>query len=119
MTRQVVASICDTPDFWDPLRKAAVACGAFPVAFRPQDLQRSANGEPEDYPPDNLEPWDHDPSTFTYSDGGILQNQPLGIAKNLVDRIDHHMNQERRFYLFVSPHALRYLQGEIRNEHWN
>jgi hypothetical protein len=105
MTRRAVATSCDTLDFWDPLRKAAVACGAFPVAFRPQDLQRSAKAEPDDYPPENLEPWDRDPTTFTYSDGGILQNQPLGIAKNLVDLLDNHMNQETRFYLFVSPHA--------------
>ena len=105
ITRHVVASGCDTLDFWDPMRKAAVACGAFPFAFRPQDLQRSAKTESDDYPPENLQPWAQDPATFTYSDGGILQNQPLGIAKNLVDEIDQHMNQETRFYLFVSPHA--------------
>jgi hypothetical protein len=105
LTRQVVASTCDTGDFWEPLRQAAVACGAFPVAFRTQDVQRSAKGEPGDYAAENLEPWQQDPTTFTYSDGGILQNQPLGMAKNLVDLIDSHMHQESRFYLFVSPHA--------------
>jgi len=105
LTREVVASSCDNRDFWEPLRQAAVACGAFPVAFRAQDVQRSAKQETADYPSDNLEEWDHDPAKFTYSDGGILQNQPLGMAKNLVDLIDQHMNQERRFYLFVSPHA--------------
>jgi hypothetical protein len=46
MTRQVEASSCDTGDFWEPLRQAAVACGAFPVAFRPQEVQRSSKGEP-------------------------------------------------------------------------
>lgn len=105
LTRQVVASTCDRGDFWEPLRQAAVACGAFPVAFRAQDVQRSAKSEPNDYTGENLEPWQQDPATFTYSDGGILQNQPLGMAKNLVDLIDLHGNQEKRFYLFVSPHA--------------
>ena len=105
LTRRVVASSCDTGDFWEPLRQAAVACGAFPVAFRPQDVQRSAKTEADDYSGQNLEPWPHDPATFAYSDGGILQNQPLGMAKNLVDMIDLHMHQESRFYLFVSPHA--------------
>ncbi|MGH9642610.1 MAG: patatin-like phospholipase family protein [Terriglobales bacterium] len=104
MTRKVNASPCDRAEFWEDLRRAAVACGAFPFAFRAQDLQRSANREPDDYPPGNLEHWGHDPTTFTYSDGGILQNQPLGIAKNLVDQIDCHLN-EKRFYLFVSPNA--------------
>jgi Patatin-like phospholipase len=105
LTREVVAATCDVPDFWEPLRQAAVACGAFPAAFRAQDVQRSAKTERGDYPAENLEPWEHDPATFTYSDGGILQNQPLGMAKNLVDLIDEHKDQEKRFYLFVSPHA--------------
>jgi predicted acylesterase/phospholipase RssA len=96
---------CDTETFWEPLRQAAVACGAFPIAFRPQDVNRSAKTEGADYPPNNLEQWDNDPCTFTYSDGGILQNQPLGMAKNLVDIFDRHLDQECRFFLFVSPHA--------------
>ncbi len=107
MTRLVDANapLCDTTDFWEPLRQAAVACGAFPFAFRTQDVQRSAKAESDDYGSTNIEPWERDPAPFTYSDGGILQNQPLGMAKNLVDLIDDHENQECRFYLFVSPHA--------------
>lgn len=105
LSRHVVASTCDTLAFWEPLRQAAVACGAFPIAFRAQDVQRSCKTEQDDYPPDNLEPWAHDPATYTYSDGGIFQNQPLGMAKNFVDLIDCHLNQQRRFYLFVSPNA--------------
>lgn len=101
LTRHAQAPACDNAEFWEPLRQAAVACGAFPIAFRVQDLSRTA----QDYASENLEPWVHDPSTFTYSDGGILQNQPLGMAKNLVDLIDQHTDQEQRFYLFVSPHA--------------
>jgi hypothetical protein len=105
MTRRVAGPDCDSATFWEPLRQAAVACGAFPFAFRTEDVQRSAKAERDDYGSGNREPWDHDPATFTYSDGGILQNQPLGMAKNLVDMIDQHLHQERRFYLFVSPHA--------------
>jgi hypothetical protein len=105
LTRLVEASSCDTGAFWEPLRQAAVACGAFPGAFRPQDMERSSKTEPNDYAGENLEPWERDPGTFTYSDGGILQNQPLGMAKNLVDLIDLHLRQDKRFYLFVSPHA--------------
>jgi hypothetical protein len=105
MTRHVAEADCDTREFWEPLRQAAVACGAFPIAFRPQDMQRSAKNEPADYESINLQPWSRDPTMFTYSDGGVLQNQPLGMAKNLVDLIDMHHHQESRFYLFVSPHA--------------
>lgn len=96
----------DSLDFWEPLRQAAVATGAFPFAFRAQDLQRSKKGaDAYDYSSPNIEDWDRDPATFTYSDGGVLQNQPLGMAKNLVDLIEPHAEQENRFYLFVSPHA--------------
>ena len=104
-TRIADGAACDNADFWEPLRQAAVACGAFPFAFRSQDIERSAKQEPFDYPPANLQAWTSDPQLFTYSDGGILQNQPLGLAKNLVDTIDNHQNQETRFYLFVSPKA--------------
>ena len=95
----------DTKQFWEPLRQAAVACGAFPIAFRPQDLMRSAKGEPDDFPAENLTKWESDPRQFTYTDGGVLQNQPLGMAKKLVDLQDEHLEQESRYYLFVSPHA--------------
>ncbi len=101
----LVDSTSDKLAFWEPMRQAAVACGAFPVAFRPQDIARSVQNEPDDFPDENLEPWETDPTTFTYSDGGILQNQPLGIAKNLVDLIDKHLAQQCRYYLFVSPNA--------------
>jgi len=91
----------DNEDFWKPLSEAAVACGAFPFAFRAKDMMRSRS----EYTTDNLLPWQGDLQKFTYSDGGILQNQPLGIAKNLVDQIDLHECQTDRFYMFVSPNA--------------
>ncbi|HVT92709.1 MAG TPA: patatin-like phospholipase family protein [Bryobacteraceae bacterium] len=104
LTRKIDAVKNDNAQSWEMLRQAAVACGAFPFAFRPQAIERSTSGEDAlDYDSVNLQ-WDGRPRTFTYSDGGILQNQPLGMAKDLVDPIDCHL-QEKRFYLFVSPHA--------------
>jgi hypothetical protein len=104
-SREVAGASSDNRDFWEPLRQAAVASGAFPIAFRPQDIYRSAKKETIDYPSSNIMPWSQDPQPYTYSDGGILQNQPLGMAKNLVDLIDFHLHQDSRYYLFVSPHA--------------
>src|SRR5262249_48916494 len=43
--------------------------------------------------------------TFTYTDGGTFQNEPIGMAKGFVDKIDNHMNVDSRFYLFVAPRA--------------
>jgi hypothetical protein len=44
-----------------------------------------------------------DPLTFTYTDGGVFQNEPLGMAKDFVDEIDNHLDSEKRAYLFVCP----------------
>jgi len=33
----------------------------------------------------------------------VFQNEPLGLAKNLVDMIDEHQDVDDRYYLFVSP----------------
>ncbi len=87
---------------WQELREAAVACGAFPVAFRTKDLLRSQ----ADYSSE-VWPATTPTATFTYSDGGILQNQPLGMAKNFVDTIDGHQDDDSRFYLFVSPNPMK------------
>lgn len=92
-------SQCDNPDFWEPLRKAAVSCGAFPFAFRTKDLVRHKS---EYSAPNVLFPLPLE--TFTYTDGGVFQNEPLGLAKNLVDGVDHHLSTETRFYLFIAPH---------------
>lgn len=87
---------------WQSIADSAVACGAFPFAFRPCGLPRDIN----DYSPINRVAWASSPRTFAYTDGGVFQNQPLGLAKNLVDEIDKHLNTENRSYLFVSPGAL-------------
>lgn len=91
---------------WQEIGNAAVACGAFPFAFRTKNLDRMRKDyEPCDDSDDTtLEPWPGgEEHTFAYTDGGVLQNQPLGMAKNLVDLNDGHLNNDHRFYLFVSP----------------
>jgi len=59
------------------------------------------------------------PAPFAHSDGGVLQNQPLGIAKDLVDQAVHaravrnvegahtHCDSENRLYVFVAPHSVK------------
>lgn len=99
----------DTAADWTPVSKAAVACGAFPFAFRPQDLSRSQ----AEYADPFLLPFTQSPRNFTYTDGGVFQNQPIGMAKNLVDEIDQHQNSQSRSYLFVSPHPVDPSLGTI------
>ncbi len=103
----LVDSTSDQAAFWEPIRVAAMACGAFPFAFRIRSIFRNRY---EYFPPGQandpaLLPFTSDPKMMTYTDGGMLNNQPLGIAKSLVDLIDNHQNSDSRFYLFVSPHA--------------
>lgn len=90
----------DTLDFWEPLRNAAVSCGAFPFAFRVKDLVRHRS---EFDSPNVVFPMPFE--TFTYTDGGVFQNEPLGLAKNLVDELDQHIDNDSRFYLFIAPHV--------------
>jgi hypothetical protein len=89
----------DNEDFWEPLRNAAVSCGAFPFAFRMKELYRHKS----EYPDADQSEFPSDVETFIYTDGGVFQNEPLGMAKNFVDEIDKHLNSDSRFYLFVSP----------------
>ncbi len=94
--------IDDIEGFWEPLRNAAISCGAFAFAFRVVDVARAAS-EFADKP--NLETPIAPHQSFAYTDGGTFQNEPLGLAKNLVDQIDEHLDVANRFYLFVAPGA--------------
>jgi hypothetical protein len=89
----------DAFDFWNPLRNACVSCGAFAFAFRVIDVVRHEL----EFTRSNRDTVIAPTQTFSYTDGGTFQNEPLGLAKNLVDLIDEHKNVESRFYLFVAP----------------
>jgi hypothetical protein len=111
---------------WRQMCAAAVGSGAFPVAFRPKAVDHSVAEYGERLPADR-QLWQQgktyvdwrgvSPAAFAHSDGGVLQNQPLGIAKNLVDvavadrqaRLGEaaHCDSGDRLYVFVAPHSIR------------
>lgn len=103
----------DREQFWDSVRAAAVACGAFPVAFRAQDLVRNIV--------EYTSPWlvrtvwgGQASTTFTYTDGGVFQNEPLGMAKNLVEQVaGGRLNSNQRGYLFIAPKPKQ--SDEVKN----
>jgi hypothetical protein len=106
---QASNSADDTLLAWDPVRSAAVSCGAFPFAFRVKDLVRHY----DDYKSSAFLPsipkgsFSTPKRIFTYTDGGLFENEPLGMAKNLVDILDPcHVKYNERFYLYVSPRNL-------------
>ncbi len=118
---------------WGQMRDTAVACGAFPAAFRTKELKRAA-GDYGTALPKEPKLWvqgesyvdlrKQSPRDFVYCDGGVLQNQPLGIAKNLVDdvmaeRVDRlgpaaHQDSGDRLYVFVSPHSVTSTAERLR-----
>jgi Patatin-like phospholipase len=112
---------------WQAFCHAAVASGAFPAAFRAQEIPHSVSEYATSrlpQPPDVPQPgvcyldWRgrSDTESFTHCDGGVLQNQPLGIAKDLVDdavadraAVDSAAlcDSDDRLYVFVSPHSVK------------
>lgn len=93
----------DRPEIWEIIRGAAVACGAFPFAFRVQDLARNMVDYHSSFLIKDL--WGGNASRFfSYTDGGVFQNQPLGMAKNLVEKLpDGHLHALSRGYCFIAP----------------
>lgn len=88
---------------WEELRRAALASSAFPLAFPPRSLTRSA----ADYPGASL-PGETDHSMW-YVDGGLFDTAPLGLAKHLVERDPDHRDADWR-YVLVEP-TLRSTSG--------
>jgi len=60
----------DTMDVWEPLRNAAVSCGAFPFAFRPVEMVRHKF----EYDSRDLRSEILPTQSFCYTDGGVFQS---------------------------------------------
>ena len=89
---------------WETVRASAVACGAFPIAFRTEELVRNIS----DYLTNPFlckESWSGKSSaSFCYTDGGVFYNEPLGMAMNLVQELPGgHLQGASRAYLFIAP----------------
>lgn len=92
----------DKSDFWESIGIAARACGAFPFAFQPLKVPRYK--QEVDYAKKYLRQKVFPNYAFTYTDGGVFNNYPLGLAKKLVNEIDKDaLDYESRFYLYIAP----------------
>lgn len=99
-TRSVDLS-SDNPGFWNQVKQAARACGAFPTAFAPLGLERWY--EEADYREKAL-PFQR--SRFAYVDGGTFNNYPLGLAKGLANKLDTQpRDYENRYYFYIAPNS--------------
>lgn len=126
---------------WEQMCDAAVGSGAFPAAFRPKGIQRSVDEFGDRLPADKHRwvqgktyvDWSGpSPTDFAFSDGGVLQNQPLGIAKDLVDAAvadresrlgpATQCDGSDRLYVFVTPHSVKSTAATLQAQEitiWN
>ncbi|MDR7481844.1 MAG: patatin-like phospholipase family protein [Armatimonadota bacterium] len=87
---------------WPAIARAAVASGAFPFAFPTVRLERRlADYRHADiYAPEGTR-------AFAYTDGGLFNNEPVGLARDLVESLEDEepaAAADRRIYLLVDPY---------------
>lgn len=83
---------------WDEIADAAVASASFPFAFPPRRIGRTR----EDFPGARLRTGPDGKVDMWYLDGGLFDNAPLGLARDLVEMEGEDPGEDRR-YLFVEP----------------
>ena len=98
----------DQKSIWEKIEEIGRSSGAFPFAFSVVDIERKPDEE-EIYQ-DAID--FSQPKKFTYTDGSVFENEPFGIAKSLVNKIDTKpTDYENRFYLYIAP-GLQESEGE-------
>jgi len=100
-----VTDSCDHADYWTDVMTAGRACGAFPLAFRPLTVARQ--WDCADYKGLGAKDWAaYFTGDYGYADGGIFNNYPLGLARDLAVRADKESGDvDKRFYFYISPDA--------------
>ncbi|MCA6604139.1 MAG: patatin-like phospholipase family protein [Pseudanabaena sp. M007S1SP1A06QC] len=98
------------PANWKKLRECSLSSGAFPFAFEAKKITRC---------PGKGEFSGREGNTYTYTDGGVFENEPLGLAKKLAECLDKKArisgnnadtsneniknDESSRVYLYVAP----------------
>ncbi len=91
---------------WGEMAATSIACGAFPIAFEPVVIQRTK----KEY--GKLWPWmeevgggkpPKDSFPFTFSDGGMFNNEPLREAMQLINHRDAGAADIDRLLIFIDP----------------
>jgi hypothetical protein len=100
------------------LSDSAIASGNFPLAFMPQTLMRTAANYSADNPPtlaaDPPPPGKaYFPHGLAFVDGGMFDNEPLGMAINFAADVDAGRPDPERLFLLVHPNVT---QGGHRDE---
>ncbi|WP_340680484.1 patatin-like phospholipase family protein [Paraglaciecola sp.] len=94
----------DNQQDWQNITNAARCCGAFPLAFSPISLMRKWTEA--DYQGRGADDFSgsHASGKFSFTDGGVFNNYPLGMARELAKTIDKDpLDYSKRFYFYISP----------------
>jgi len=84
---------------WQRIGDAAVASAAFPGAFPPRSIRRRVI----DYFPAVFAPELGPEVPMWYVDGGVFDNEPVGLAKDLVEENPSHQQFDYR-YILIDPY---------------
>ncbi len=103
---------------WSQLRMMALSSGAFPFAFRSRRINRvggSSGGIMHSR--DSQRKKDRGDSRrggdYLYTDGGVFENEPVGMAAELSSQIDAKRALKQRKYLFVAPGKRSFSQDPL------
>lgn len=90
---------------WSELREIGISSGAFPFAFRARPIHRVGAGKflKRDSEQRKKKGAIKREGKFLYTDGGVFENEPIGMAKSLVDQTEQNSDSPDRYYLFVAP----------------
>lgn len=99
------------PADWKRMLSVATASGAFPGAWQPFKIWR--------YNEDYGRPWNQHNGRvrLRYTDGGVLDNMPLGQASNAEKSLNHRSPSETRLYVLIEPAPEQHeADGDSRND---
>lgn len=106
--RQVAWMPMASSSSWPILRMMALSSGAFPFAFRSRricrdggsstSLTKKRDSSHKAAAGDQLHG-----GNYLYTDGGVFENEPVGMAASLAKDLDSKLENPTRSYLFVAP----------------
>lgn len=94
----------DHREYWLRVLEHALASGGFPFGLRCREVNRHK----DEFSPDvdlDLAKWPNgtDQAEFAFIDGGLFNNQPLGLARAIAKKRDKEDGNLDRAYLYISP----------------
>ncbi len=95
----------DNYNLWELIKRIAIASGSFPFAFQVQEIDRISSDSAYKGSEFHTEPGKElKKQPFAYTDGGIFENEPLGMAISLAKKLDKSpQDDQQRFFLYVAP----------------